>query len=493
MVAKSGGGGQGDASRRSPAKAEVQRHERHGSQGPHPRLRGSRNGQLRYSLDGGPEQPSPRFTGVAPGRHTVLIRDAGLAGCDSTVQVTVLGPAGPAAAPTGPSQGVDFVGQPLWYPLTGQPAGALVELELWAESAHGQENFTQALKMRKRADAQGDVAFRLDTLLWPLLSAFVPPAALNVASRLCTTNLVNYFVRTTTTPTDPLQPVTTGASPLRTALRGALPAEWQGVDYFAYRQNLPFTHPPCLSWQPLGPGTRAAGQPKPVTPAQPEWLFFLCPLANTTDDLRVRRAYSTTVTGTPVVDYEPLARPLARGWAQRLLAIPLQATRTGFAYLSVRVETTAGVPVSQDAVYQFVEEGPRTRYLLFTNSLGTVDTVRCSDKARLEITLEATTEKVERPARPGDVAVTADRQVSDLTASRKLKFAVGWLLPAELAWLQDLVLSREVWHLADGQLRPLDVAKRSLATYTDEPTLRGLLLECDYAYSPIAYAPPYDA
>ena len=153
----------------------------------------------------------------------------------------------------------------------------------------------------------------------------------------------------------------------------------------------------------------------------------------------------------------------------------------------VQVESGDGLPLSQPAWYEYVEETPRTRYLLFTNSLGTTDTLRC--EGRLEVTLEASTQQTEQPARPGQASPAADRQVSDLSASRKLKLATGWLTPDELAWLQDLVLSREVWQVAGAQLRPLDWSKRSLATYSDEPGLRGLLLECDYAYAPTAYAP----
>ena len=132
-------------------------------------------------------------------------------------------------------------------------------------------------------------------------------------------------------------------------------------------------------------------------------------------------------------------------------------------------------------------ETERTRYLLFTNSLGGVDTLRC--EGRLEGTLEATTEKVDLPAVAGTGAPAADRRVADLTASRKLKLTTGWLTAAELAWVQELVLSRELWLLVAGQLRPLDWPKRSLAVYSDEPGLRKLQLEFDYAYAPTAYAP----
>jgi hypothetical protein len=456
---------------------------------------GSSHGAPAYSLDGGAEQSSPYFTGVAVGQHQVRLRDTGLADCLRLVDVEVVAaPAGPVApalppAPTGASQSIDFVGQPVWYTLFGYAAGTLAELELWAESRHGAADYALVLTQRKRFDVASQVNFRLDTLLWPLLSAFVPPVE-PTGTVLCTTNLCNYYVRTTIVPLDPAQPPVPGVSPLRTALRGALPAEWRGLDYFSLRLGAAFPAPPFLSWQPTGPGSYAAGQPKPVTYEQPEWLCLLCPLIQTNAQLRVRRAYSMTPTGTPVLEYELLTTPALGGWAQRVLAIPLRPTRPGFAYLSVRVETLSGTVLSQEAVYQFVEASPRTRYVHFTNSLGGLDTLRC--EGRLEVTLEATAATTERPVRLGYTSPAADQQVSDLAAGRKLKLATGWLTPAELDWLQELVFAREVWQQVGAQLRALDWPKRSLATYSDEPTLRGLLLECDYAYAPTAYAPvPY--
>jgi hypothetical protein len=449
---------------------------------------GTLNGSAQYSLDGGPEQTGPTFPSVAVGRHTYSLRDDGVKDCVRTgefeVKPAVAAPVLPAA-PIGASQGIDFVAQPLWYPLASLPPGALVELELYAESAHGADDFGLVLGLRKRVDAKGQVTFRLDTLLLPLLSAHVPTA--DVATSLCTANLVNYYVRTTVTVAKQ-QPVY-AISPLRTALRGGLPAEWQGIDYFAFRLGATFSAPTFLSWQPKGPGTYAAGQAKPIVLNQPEWLFWLCPLGQTDAQLRVRRAYFVTENSAPLEEFEPLTRPTARGWAQRLLAIPARATKAGVGFLSVRVETQAGVVVSQEARYEFVESTPRTRYVLFTNSLGGVDTLRC--EGRLEGTLEATVERVERPARFGEVAPAADQQVSDRSAGRKLKLASGWLKAAELAWVQEVVLSRELWQQVGTQLRPLDAAKRTLTPYGDEPALRGLLLEFDYAYAPTAYAPPY--
>jgi hypothetical protein len=447
------------------------------------RFSGLSNGVAYYSLDGGAEQYGPVFLGVLPGPHKLTVRDDGLAGCTASLDLIVAEPAGPVVVvaptvPTGPSQGIDFVQQPLWFTVATAPAGARVELELYAESSHGAEDFGLVLTLRQLASAGSPVSFRLDTLLWPLLTAFVPRT---LASQRCTSNLVNYFVRTAIY--DATGAATRTQGPLRTALRGGLPAEWQEVDYFALRET--FALPPCLSWQPTGPGTYAAEAAKRVTATQPEWLFWLCHVD--VPALRVARAYDLGPGTTPFVEYEDVPPAPARGWLRQLVAMPLRRPGRGFKRVMVQLETGDGLPLSQPAWYEYVEETPRTRYLLFTNSLGTTDTLRC--EGRLEVTLEAGTQQAERPARPGVPAPAADRQVSDLSASRKLQLATGWLTPDELAWVQDLVLSREVWQVAGAQLRPLDWSKRTLATYSDEPGLRGLTLECDYAYAPTAYAP----
>jgi len=429
-------------------------------------------GALRYALDGGPEQLSATFANVAPGAHSVQIRDTGAVNCTRTVAVVVSGEP-LLVIPPGAPVGVDFVGQPLWYQPTGVPAGAEVELELWAESAHGQEDFAPVLKLRKWADAQGAVAFQLDGLLWPRLAAWQPPARA-VAAQLCRRNLVNYFVRTSVYASGQLPVYTTG--PLRTALRGALPAERRDVNYFAYRLDA-FAQPPFLSWQPAG---------KRLTPEQPEWLFWLCP-AGSPDQLTIRRRYVRTgfANGAPLVEDEPVQLAGGRGPANRLLAIPV-LPKPGTDAVSVALYDADENFVSSVATYPMVAATPRTRYLQFTNSLGGCDTLRT--EGRLEAVLEGVATSSDVVPTPGGPVPAADGQVFDLTASRKLKLATGWLRAAELQWLQELVLSRELWEWQAGRVLPLEAAKRQLSYHHDDNPLRGLLLEFDYAFAPTAYA-----
>jgi|GEM_PF-2102411 len=453
---------------------------------------GTSNGVAYYSLDGGAEQTSPLFNDVASGQHTLRLRDDGLAGCTREI-TTYVAPAVVAPplppAPSGPPAGLDFVNQPLYFPLTGLPAGALVDVELWAESAQGRGDFALVLGLRKQASALGAVSFRLDTLLRPLLSAFVPPAGApsGQLTQVCQSQLTNYYVRTSVLAPAAGAVPTLGVSMLRTALRGGLPAEWQALDYFAERLAGTFGAPPFLSWQPAGPGGLAGGQAKAVVVGQPDWLFFVCEPGLAGEQLQVRRRYLPAV-GVGVSEAEAVATP-AGGWACRVLAIPL-LTRAGYATQTVQVETASGRVVSQLASYRYVVATDRTRFVQFTNSLGGLDTLRC--QGRLDVTLEASAASVDLVGLGVPTisqAPLADSQLSDLSAGRKLKLATGWLSPAELLWAQELILARELWQQVGEQLRPLDWPKRTLQPYGDEPGLRGLLLDFDYAYAPTAYAP----
>ena len=436
---------------------------------------GAAHGSVRYQLDGSTPQLSPAFNNLSPGRHVLTARDAGVSNCQRSVAFTVATPA-PPTAPVGPSQGVDFVLQPLWFSV-GALAGAEVVLELYAESAHRAEDFALVLRLRKRADGSGRVHFRLDTLLAPRLRAVVPPAATG-ATVACPTPLVNYFVRTATLLATG-QPAPFATSALRTALRGSLPAERRDIDFFAYRLEA-YGQPPFWSWQPAG---------KTLTPGQPEWLFWLCP-DNEPRELTVRRSYVRTgfATGAPLVEDEVVDLSTGRGPLGRLLAIPVQP-RTGTDAVSVALYNALGEALSPLVTFPMVDPTERTRYLHFTNSLGGFDTLRT--EGRLEAVLEAAPDRYELPALPvatGQRAPAPERATFGLAATRKCKLATGWLTAAQLAWLQELVLARELWEAQAGRLLPLDPTKRSLAYYSDENPLRGLLLEFDYAFEATAYA-----
>ncbi len=427
------------------------------------------HGAVQYRLDGGRAQSSPTFYNVPPGRHVLTATDTGVASCVRSVAVEVATPA-PPPAPAGPVAGVDFVEQPLWYRLAAA-GSAEVLLELYAESAHGAEDFALVFRCQKRADASGRLHFRLDTLLSPLLRPLVPPAS-QLATVRARTPLLNYFVRTATVPA-PGTPAAYVTSPLRTALRGSLPAEHRDVDYFAYRLEA-YGQPPFLSWQPAG---------KRITAEQPEWLFWLCPSTEPTAMI-VRRTYAYP--GLPsLVEDEALDLSAGRGPMGQLLAIPVRP-RAGTASVSVALYDADDIAWSPLVSFTMAPATDKSRYLLFSNSLGGFDVLHTT--GRLEALLDGAADRAELPALPQSSGVAADVLTYAVRATRQLRLATGWLTAAQLRWLQELVFARELWEWKRGRLLPLDVAKRKLTYESDDAPLRGLLLEFDYAFTPSAYA-----
>ncbi|WP_375418144.1 hypothetical protein [uncultured Hymenobacter sp.] len=429
------------------------------------------HGAVQYRLDGGPAQLSPRFYNLAPGRHVLQAQDMGVSSCARTVEVLVAAPP-PAAAPAGPPAGIDLALQPIWYSVSA-PAGAQVVLHLYAESRRGLADFSLVMSLRRQADHLGRVNFRLDPLLAPLLRAFAPPAA---SARVvdCSTQLLGYFVRTAVVPA-PGRPAAFVNGPLRIALRGALPAELRDVDYFQYRLARP-DGVPFLSWQP-GPG-------KTITAVQPEWLFWLVP-PGAPGAVEVRCHYAGAEL-LPATETELVY--IVEG---QLLAIPVRPRGAGTTVV-VRLYSEQGVALSAEARYEVVAATERSRYLLFTNSLGGFDTLRT--EGRLEAVLEVAADRAELPFLPpgsgSGPAPAAERFTFDVSAQRKLKLATGWLTAAELRWLQELMLAREVWEWqpAGGRLLPLDLTRRQLLFESDTDALRGVVLEFDYAFVPGAYA-----
>jgi hypothetical protein len=257
------------------------------------------------------------FSLLPPDDYTLSATDTGTPGCRRTVKFTVaeLGPIGtPLGPPAGAPVGIDFSLHPRWY-TTSAAAGTLVLCELWAEQTHYGDEWRRVVAVRLRANAAGQVEFRVDKLLHELLAAFEPKPSLT-ATQLTERVALNYFVRTVTLAAD------TGRAnaayvpgPLRTVLRGGLPAELRSsLNYFDYRIDA-YGQPPFLTWRPHG------GQGSTLTRQQPEWLTFLSP--GNLDEVRVKRRYYAP-DGTPTLFTEVVAVNGGRGSLYRVLAIPVK-------------------------------------------------------------------------------------------------------------------------------------------------------------------------
>ncbi|MCC2546433.1 hypothetical protein LJY25_08250 [Hymenobacter sp. BT175] len=434
-------------------------------------------GNVLFSLDGGTPQASGVFEDVLPGSHQVRADDDGAPNCFRTKAVTVLPPGAeePPVIPAGLPAAFHFSLHPIWH-TAAAPMGAEVVLELWVEDQPDSETFSRVLTERKLAGVSSTVTFRLDLVLRRLLRAHVPEPA---GPMLCSANRRNFFVRTARLNDVTKQPGAWSTSSLRTVVRGGLPVPYQGESYFgiwAQRQQLP----PFLTWQP---------RRKRITSGQPEWLAWLCP-PGTSNTVRVKTRYTLAAVGGspgPAITQEVVMDLSGgRGSRYKLLSIPVDSSVAGLASVQVWLTDDAGETISEVFDYVVVPATERTRYFLFTNSLGGTDTLRT--EGRREGALDTREELAERIVTPDRPAVLGSTYVLSQEATRKIKQPTGWLTTEQLDWLQELVLARERWEVAAGRLLPVLLTKKTLTYAQDDSALRGYTFEFEYAFEPTAYA-----
>jgi hypothetical protein len=424
-------------------------------------------GQVSYTVTGRASQAQSKFTGLAPGTYTYTATDAGAANCVRTQPFTI-GAGGELDPPTGAPERIDFSLNPIWHSVTGTH----VLLELYVEQEHYGAVYRKVVTQRKRPSPDGQIHFRLDAILHPLLSAFVPDPAEDATTR-CTSNVRNYFVRTAELDATTQLPGAFITSELRTVLRGAVPLELGDFDYFAYRLQAEL--PSFLTWQP---------RQKTITAAQPEWLSWLLP-EQTPLHLVICRRY-TDADGTATLEQEPLE--LEAPTLHQLLAIPVRAGHVaGATTVAVWIADEDETVLSEQWTYQVQPETARSRYFLFSNSLSGVDTLRT--EGRLSATLDVKEDVAEHPLLPGR-SLLGRQSVAYQEAARKLKVSVGWPTAEQFAWLQELLFAREIWQQQGQRLLPVQLLKKSLTYQEDDAGLRGYTFEYDYAFPALGYASP---
>ncbi|GAB2954673.1 hypothetical protein GCM10027048_20210 [Hymenobacter coalescens] len=438
------------------------------------------HGAVRYSLDGGATtQASPTFTALQRDTDYVMTAiDEGVGNCRRTWAFRIEeAPVVPVVPPAPEPAGLDYSQHPLWHVVGGLPAGREVVLELFVERQHYAGDYRRVVQLQLRAGADGRVAFRLDRVLHRQLAAFVVPALgphLNTVRQRDTVR--NYFVRTAPVVATTGLPGawTTGA--LRTVLRGGLPYEWRDTPWLQDYYETHGVHP-FMTWQPRG---------KRVTVQQPEWWSWLCP-AGTPHVVRVRRRYRFAAAPDFVSTEAVVVGPSAQPTTYRLLALPLLAgTMPGAVGVDLWLEDSTGTRLSEVADFLIEPARPRTRYFLFTNSLGGVDALRTT--GRLDGTLDTKEELGSRVAEPGTAPRAAQQFVVSADVTRRLKVRTGFLTAAQWDWLQELVLAQERWEARGAQLLPLLLTKGSLAYARDERPLSGFEFEYEYAFDATAYA-----
>ena len=241
------------------------------------------------------------------------------------------------------------------------------------------------------------------------------------------------------------------------------------IEFVALRagvNNLPispelFAAQNFLTWQP---------HLKTITASQPEWLtvFAVYSVAQscfvyakahfengTTEDIRVAELPTTVDKAVYTLDINSIIKNLT-------------ATPTGLDVAIFKTDSPAGEKLSRTQQYKIVKPLLYEKYFLFENSLGGIDTVRCTgaQKAHPEYTPEhAIMRRVER--------------TFFIDKKNKKTQNTGWLLRDAAAWLQDFFISKSKSIIEDDMIKSIVVDECMAETSTVED-----LISFEFTYRP---------
>lgn len=150
-------------------------------------------------------------------------------------------------------------------------------------------------------------------------------------------------------------------------------------------------------------------------------------------------------------------------------------------YYDVEVITDAGLVLSEKRTYQVdLTEYQNSREFLFLNSLGGYDTIRTTGIGEYEGTQERTFITSPYP-KEFAAAFRMKKQVFVL-GNDKMKVNSGWLTSSQVDWLQDMLLSEEVYEIKNSKLYPVVITSTSGPKKTDEQS-PAYFVEFEYEYS----------
>lgn len=222
-----------------------------------------------------------------------------------------------------------------------------------------------------------------------------------------------------------------------------------------------------LTWQP---------DYKRVRVEQEEYLHFLVNFTPTPGALRLRvRLLGANGTGTAVT-----AMSIANPLLYSVLGIPVGLSSLGLAaplgdVVAYEVwlanETNGRVSEVRHYVIDRTYE-PYDRALLFVNSLGGWDTMRLTGQAQQSLKVAQNTAEVERPARAG--ADFSEMKIVSIEGEREISISTGYFrrhAADYLKYLDELLLSEQVYLITDKGHRPLQLTTTSLVDQYDDVEL----------------------
>lgn len=273
--------------------------------------------------------------------------------------------------------------------------------------------------------------------------------------------------------------------PVEYVLKGRLDTEqfpgWKDLFFTTY---LDATRK-FLTWQP---------QDKLVDRQQPEFLYFLVNFtpAPTLLTLRCRVYYADGSGETYTV------RSLANVGQYQVYGVPVGVAALGLA----AKETAAGKEAFRYEVWLNNQDGHQVsevrrylinrayqrnvRYLLFANSLGGFDTLRCTGQVSESIAL--TTRLAQQPLETSYLPASSEVFVTSKTGDRLLTVATGLRDGDEVNYLAELAYSPEVYVLTAEGLVSLVATEGGFALRSTDENLSGRVFQYRYSKTQRGYS-----
>lgn len=333
------------------------------------------------------------------------------------------------------------------------------------DGAYMLQKFEDALDVYDSYNAIADIS---EVLKSELYSEFEWPEAAANSFKKREHILLPYFIRYCEQYGNPLVQKALTTSGYYWALNGGVPF-WKQVEYYSagtsfwdrmqYEMNF-------LTWQP---------RTKKTDLYQAQSLYFLAwksTLNGTLCRLKITLIASDgdtliTHSGDQAISYMDVFE-IQVGYDRLEVLYDMGIWNHTVVAYEIEVEVKAGGLLLSEKFHFDIDrnEYPNKRYFRFLNSLGGFDDVMTTGIGEFELAPERTVITCPYPK----VFNTAFQMKKNIfiSGAQKMKVNTGWKTKEEIDWLQDMMLSEEVYEVINGDLYPIVITSTSGPKYVDE-------------------------
>lgn len=222
---------------------------------------------------------------------------------------------------------------------------------------------------------------------------------------------------------------------------------------------------------------------KTVVATQPEYLYFFVPTSTTTVNLQAKIYYTdgTTLTVTALTK--------ATTEAYQLYIIPVgytqiiapSATKAVSKY-QVWVENQSAAVKSEVFTYKLSSKTEvDEHFFLFESSLGAFETLRTTGEHTKAISTEATI--AQRITEVGYTNSDGETEKFDVTGNNTFLQSTGYKTKDEIEWLEDLLYSKKVIEIVNGEYIPVIINTAGITKYKTRDNLFAYTFEYTHAFN----------